>query len=137
MSSTLLTALFSFVALHSSGILTGVIGTKLTGFIANHLKTDSEKKIYQDIMLPIIQALTGILQHVPASVAAAQAAVPATTASTTVTKTATITAAPLLGRCPQITTDSESPPSRRAFPVAKKFDTAPKSAIVPPSKRGV
>lgn len=95
MGSTLFAALFSFVAVHASGILTGVVGTKLTGFIASHLKTDTEKKIYEDVMLPIVQSLAALLSSVPTAAASVTqaAATPVTTA--TVTRTATVSASAL------------------------------------------
>jgi len=60
-----LTALLGFVASNAPGILTGVLGTKMTSWIAAHLKTKTRQIAYRDIVLPLFQSLTALLQSVP------------------------------------------------------------------------
>lgn len=65
MTATLLTALLSFIASHASGILTGVVGTKISAWIAARLNTKTERAIYTDLILPLVQSVAALLQSVP------------------------------------------------------------------------
>jgi hypothetical protein len=64
MTATLLTALLSFIASHASGILTGVVGMKITAWIATRLNTKTERAIYTDLILPLVQSVAVLLQNV-------------------------------------------------------------------------
>ncbi len=65
MTATLLTALLSFIASHASGILTGVVGTKISAWIAARLNTKTERAVYTDLILPLVQSVAALLQSVP------------------------------------------------------------------------
>lgn len=64
MTATLLTALLSFIATHASGILTGVVGTKISAWIAARLNTKTERAVYTDLILPLVQSVAALLQNV-------------------------------------------------------------------------
>jgi hypothetical protein len=92
MTTSLFATLLSFLSTNASGVLAGVVGAKISAWIAGHLKTQTEQALYTDLLLPLFQSLAGLLQGVstaPVTVTPAAAATVAVPATATVAVAAT------------------------------------------------